>query len=115
MSIWRVNGGKKLYGACFVQGAKNAALPIMAASILCPARTELLNVPRIADVENTLRILRCLGCGVRQDGTGVYIDGGGLDSFSIPREMMEGMRSSVIFLGALLARCCAARHRSHRS
>jgi UDP-N-acetylglucosamine 1-carboxyvinyltransferase len=109
MSIWRVNGGKKLQGACFVQGAKNAALPVMAASVLCPARTELFNVPRIADVENTLRILRCLGCEARQEGTDVYIDSGGLSSFSIPREMMEGMRSSVIFLGALLARCGEAR------
>lgn len=109
MSIWHINGGRRLYGDCFVQGAKNAALPIMAASILSPAQTELLNVPCIADVGNTLRILRHLGCEAVIDGGDVYIDSSGMDNFDIPREMMEGMRSSVIFLGALLARCGQAR------
>jgi UDP-N-acetylglucosamine 1-carboxyvinyltransferase len=109
MSVWHVNGGKKLFGTCFVQGSKNAALPIMAASIMTPAETELMNVPCIADVGNTLRILRSLGCYAEQDGGDVYINSIGLDSFSIPRNMMEGMRSSVIFLGALLARCGEAR------
>lgn len=109
MSVWHVNGGKKLFGTCFVQGSKNAALPIMAASIMTPAETELMNVPCIADVGNTLRILRSLGCYAEQDGGDAYINSIGLDSFSIPRNMMEGMRSSVIFLGALLARCGEAR------
>lgn len=109
MSIWHINGGRKLQGACFVQGAKNAALPIMAASILCPAQTELLNVPRIADVSNTLNILRGLGCDAAQNGGDVNIDSTGLNSSTIPRILMEGMRSSVIFLGALLARCGEAR------
>ena len=109
MSIWHINGGNELKGTCFVQGAKNAALPIMAASILCPAETELLNVPDIADVRNTLRILRYLGCEAEQNGSQVYINSCGLNSCTIPKEMMEGMRSSVIFLGALLARCGEAR------
>ena len=109
MSVWHVNGGKRLRGTCFVQGAKNAALPIMAASLLSPAETELLNVPDIADVKNTLRILRFLGCAAEQDGGDVYINSIGLDACEIPRQMMEGMRSSVIFLGALLARCGEAR------
>ena len=81
----------------------------MAASILCPARSELMNVPRIADVRNTLAILRALGCRAEQDGCDVSIDSAGLCSPAIPRTLMEGMRSSVIFLGALLARCGEAR------
>jgi len=109
MSIWHIHGERPLEGACFVQGAKNAALPIMAASILCPARSELMNVPRIADVRNTLAILRALGCRAEQDGCDVSIDSAGLCSPAIPRTLMEGMRSSVIFLGALLARCGEAR------
>lgn len=109
MSIWHVNGGNRLFGTAFVQGSKNAALPIMAASVLCGAKTELMNVPCIADVGNTLRILRNLGCTAEMDGERVYIDSAGLTSCTIPPEMMEGMRSSVIFLGALLARCGEAR------
>lgn len=109
MSIWHINGGNKLGGTCFAQGAKNAALPIMAATVLCPAETELLNVPAIADVGNTLRILRYLGCEAERDGSDVYINSCGMNSCNIPKEMMEGMRSSVIFLGALLARCGQAR------
>ena len=77
MSIWHIHGERPLEGACFVQGAKNAALPIMAASILCPARSELMNVPRIADVRNTLAILRALGCRAEQDGCDVSIDSAG--------------------------------------
>ena len=80
MSIWHINGGRRLYGDCFVQGAKNAALPIMAASILSPAQTELLNVPCIADVGNTLRILRHLGCEAVIDGGDDYIDSSGMDN-----------------------------------
>ena len=57
MDIWHVWGGKKLHGACFVQGSKNASLPIIAASLIFPAETELMNVPRLNDVDSALRIL----------------------------------------------------------
>ncbi len=105
MAIWHVNGGKRLEGACFVQGAKNAALPILAASVVYPLETELLNVPQLSDVEVSLDILRCLGCTAVQRESRVYIDSRSLGSDTIPRSMMESMRSSVLFMGALLARC----------
>lgn len=105
MAIWHLNGGKRLEGACFVQGAKNAALPILAASVVCPLETELLNVPQLSDVEASLEILRCLGCTAVQQENDVYIDSRSLGSNTIPRRMMESMRSSVLFMGALLARC----------
>ena len=105
MAIWHINGGQKLRGSCFVQGAKNSALPIIAASVISGGVTELLNVPQLSDVTNTLRILRQLGCVAEQQGSDVYINSDGLNSSTIPAQMMEKMRSSVLFMGALLARC----------
>lgn len=105
MAIWHINGGNKLSGSCFVQGSKNAALPIIAASVICGGETELLNVPQLSDVTNSLRILRQLGCTAEQQGNDVYINSNSISSCSIPAAMMEKMRSSVLFMGALLARC----------
>ena len=105
MAIWRIKGGNRLEGSCFVQGSKNAVLPILAASVISPAVTELLNVPALSDVDASLRILRRLGCVAEQHENDVYIDSKPLSSCVIPKEMMECMRSSVLFMGALLARC----------
>lgn len=109
MEIWHVQGGNCLEGACFVQGSKNASLPILAACIVRPARVELKNVPQLRDVDAALRILRHLGCQAEQRGDEVYIDSTGLVRSEIPHELMEEMRSSVIFMGALIARCGEAR------
>lgn len=109
MDIWHIRGGKQLSGACFVQGSKNATLPIIAASIISPARSELFNVPQLRDVDAALRILRHLGCTAEQRRNEVFIDSTYLSSSAIPHELMEEMRSSVIFMGALIARCGEAR------
>ena len=105
MDIWHIRGGRHLEGTCTVQGSKNASLPILAASILAPMRCELHNVPQLRDVDAALRILRHLGCLAEQRGNDVYIDSRTLSCCSIPHALMEEMRSSVIFMGALLARC----------
>lgn len=109
MDIWHLKGGNRLEGACFVQGSKNASLPIIAASIVSPAKSELLNVPQLRDVDAALRILRHLGCTAEQWGSEVYIDSSGLCRRIIPHSLMVEMRSSVIFMGALIARCGSAR------
>ena len=109
MELWHIRGGNRLEGACFVQGSKNASLPILAASIICPASTELLNVPQLRDVDAALRILRHLGCWAEQSGGEVTIDSRNPSCCSIPHSLMVEMRSSVIFMGALLARCGEAR------
>lgn len=109
MDIWRIRGGNRLEGALFVQGSKNATLPIIAASIVCPTQTELLNVPQLNDVDAALRILRHLGCSAEQRGNDVYIDSRTIVRSEIPHSLMEEMRSSVMFMGALLARCGEAR------
>ena len=109
MSIWHINGGNTLTGSTSVQGAKNAVLPIMAASVLTGCETELFNVPELRDVDTTLRILRHLGCTAERDGDVVCIDSRGMSRNFIPHTLMRELRSSVIFLGAILARFGEAR------
>ena len=109
MDIWRIRGGNKLAGVCRVQGSKNASLPILAASILAPCESELQNVPQLRDIDAALCILRHLGCTAEQRDNEVYINAKGVSCCSIPHELMLEMRSSVIFMGALLARCGEAR------
>ena len=109
MELWHIRGGNRLEGACFVQGSKNASLPILAASVICPVSTQLLNVPQLRDVDAALRILRHLGCRAEQRDGEVSIDSRSLSGCNIPHSLMEEMRSSVIFMGALVARCGEAR------
>ena len=105
MSVWRVQGGYPLEGSVTIQGAKNAVLPILAATILTGSETELTNCPQLRDVEASLNILRHLGCKVSRREDTVYIDSRTVTGCTVPHELMLQMRSSVIFLGAILARC----------
>ncbi len=105
MSILRINGGKKLFGEVEVHGAKNSVLPIIAASLLADGETVIHNCPGLSDVEAAIKILVHLGCKVRREGHSVYIDSSTMDRCDIPDSLMREMRSSVIFLGAILARC----------
>ena len=109
MSIWHIYGGNRLAGSTRVQGAKNAVLPIMAASVLSGGETVLHNVPDLRDVTTTLRILQHLGCTAVRDGDTVRIDSRGMHCDFIPHALMRELRSSVIFLGAILARFGTAR------
>ena len=109
MSIWHIYGGNRLTGNTRVQGAKNAVLPIMAASVLSGGETVLHNVPDLRDVTTTLRILQHLGCTAVRDGDTVRIDSRGMHCDFIPHALMRELRSSVIFLGAILARFGTAR------
>ena len=109
MSIWRVQGGYPLEGSVTIQGAKNAVLPVLAACILTDGEIELTNVPVLRDVEASLEILRRLGCTAERQGDVVSLDCRQVTGSAIPGELAGRMRSSVIFLGALLARCGQAR------
>ena len=109
MSIWHIYGGNRLTGSTRVQGAKNAVLPIMAASVLSGGETVLHNVPDLRDVTTTLRILQHLGCTAVRDGDTVRIDSRGMHCDFIPHALMRELRSSVIFLGVILARFGTAR------
>ena len=104
MSMIQIEGGKRLYGSVSVHGAKNSVLPILAASLLARGETVIHNCPNLSDVEAAIRILVYLGCTVRREGEKVCIDTKTLTCSDIPHELMREMRSSVIFLGAILAR-----------
>lgn len=105
MELLRINGGKRLDGSIRVQGAKNSVLPILAASILANGESVIHNCPELSDVSASIKILEHLGCRVKRQGDTVIVDSRSISSCDIPHELMREMRSSVIFLGAVLARC----------
>ena len=104
MSSYLIEGGTPLRGEIPIQGAKNSALPILAASVLAPGVSKLEHCPRLRDVEHTLEILRALGCAAEREDDRVRVDASVLSAAAIPDRLMREMRSSVIFLGAVLAR-----------
>lgn len=108
MGIWKLHGGNRLNGITYIQGAKNAVLPILSGALLSSGITKLTNVPQLRDVDNTLKILSCLGCTVVREGDAVTIDGSQARLCPVPPDLMTHMRSSVLFLGAMLARFGAA-------
>ncbi len=99
--IW---GEHPLRGEVTVHGAKNSALPLLAASLLCREPVFLENCPRLSDVEAALKILRTLGCEARRQGETVFVDASDCSGAQIPETLMRKMRSSIVFLGAILAR-----------
>lgn len=107
MGIYIVQGGRKLEGEICVHGSKNAALPILAACLLTEKEIVLENCPLIADVRQTLEILRELGCRVSLDEKTrtLTLSCAALTKTEIGSEAVRKMRSSILFLGALLGRC----------
>lgn len=104
MSVFRIEGGHPLSGTVRAQGAKNSVLPILAATLLAPGESVIHNCPRLTDVEYTLEILRRLGCRAEREGETVTVSAAAPTGWEIPDELMREMRSSVIFLGAILGR-----------
>ncbi len=104
MSCLEICGGRPLFGRLQVQGAKNSVLPILAATLLAPGQSVLHNCPQLTDVAATAKILKLLGCGVLDEGDTLAVDASQPVGSSIPDPLMREMRSSVIFLGAMLAR-----------
>jgi UDP-N-acetylglucosamine 1-carboxyvinyltransferase len=104
-----INGGKKLHGEVFISGAKNAALPILAATLLCEGKHRIANVPRLADVTTFGRILQNMGASFeRQDGD-ILTDSAMLTNPEAPYDLVRTMRASVLVLGPLVARMGKAR------
>ena len=104
MSVMYIQGGGPLEGELSVHGAKNSVLPILAACLLAGGPVALHNCPRLTDVDAALSILRRLGCRVEREGHTIVVDPAGAAGCSISEEQMRAMRSSIIFLGPLLAR-----------
>ena len=104
MSAYVITGGRRLHGSLDVQGSKNSALPILAATVLVNGRCVVHNCPKLSDTECTIKILRSLGCSVRREGNTVTVDATTVSCSHIPEELMHEMRSSVVFLGAIVGR-----------
>ena len=103
MSYFQITGGIPLEGICPIHGAKNSVLPILAACLLSEGEVTLHHCPALTDVSAALDILTHLGRTVRREGSTVTISGGPPTSGSVPEPLMRAMRSSIIFLGPLLA------------
>ncbi len=104
MSVMYLRGGRPLEGELTVHGAKNSVLPILAACLLAGGPVTLSNCPKLTDVTTALDILRRLGCKAEQEGHRIVVDPTGAEGNAISEKQMQAMRSSIIFLGPLLAR-----------
>ena len=104
MSEIKIKGGKRLTGEIDIQGAKNSVLPVLAATILCGNECTVHNCPTLSDVETSLKILSHLGCKCSKIDNTVVVNSNSMSSYEIPETLMREMRSSVVFLGAIIGK-----------
>ena len=104
MSEYIIKGGRKISGEVTISGSKNAALPIIAASILNKGKTTLYNVPNIHDTQMMFEILNKIGGKVTKKNNKIIIETSKINKYEIPEDLMRQMRSSVIFAGSLIGR-----------
>ncbi|MBQ7794352.1 MAG: UDP-N-acetylglucosamine 1-carboxyvinyltransferase [Clostridia bacterium] len=100
-----IEGGRRIDGEFALQGAKNAVLPILAATVLNGGKNIVYNCPELSDVSSTIEVLENLGCKVVRHQNILEVDSSDMNSHTIPERLMRKMRSSIIFLGAIIARC----------
>ncbi len=103
-----IDGPAELSGEIDIQGAKNSTLPLLAAAVLCKGQTVLHNCPNLSDVDTAVQILEYLGCRCFREGSTLTVNNA-VTRCEIPHELMRGMRSSIVFLGAIVSRCGEAR------
>ncbi|MFH1654360.1 MAG: UDP-N-acetylglucosamine 1-carboxyvinyltransferase [Pseudomonadota bacterium] len=104
-----INGGKELHGTVKVSGAKNAALPIMAASLLSTGNHRLKNIPQLRDIQTMKRLLEHNGAIIESDADGMNISTGKFNTNEAPYDLVKTMRASVLVLGPLIAMLRRAR------
>lgn len=105
MSRLIVVGGRKLKGEITVEGAKNAVLPILAATVLNGGINVIKGCPVLSDVSLMFDILRGLGCKVSVENDMAEVDSSTLNNTVIPDGLAKEMRSSIFLMGPMLARC----------
>lgn len=104
MDSIQICGQTVLRGEVSVQGSKNVTLPILAATILIPGVTVVHNCPDIADISHMIKLLECVGCKVIRNRNTITVDAKNVEYAELPAKYVKTMRSSVMFLGAMLAR-----------
>jgi len=105
MRKYRIQGGNRIHGTLRVGGAKNAALPILAAVLLTEGKSTLYNCPDIADIHISIDILRHIGCEVHFENNTLTVNAAHINSTELPTHLVCKMRSSILFMGAMLGRC----------
>ena len=105
MSKFIIQGGKKLRGEIRIGGAKNAVLPILAATVMNSAENILFDCPNLKDVDTMINILSAIGCRVKFEDNVLTVDSSTLSSHIIPEHLVREMRSSIFLMGPMLARC----------
>ena len=103
MDKFRVQGPTRLTGEVIISGAKNAALPILFAALLAEEPVEIQNVPKLRDIDTTMKLLSQLGARVERNGS-VHVDAGPVNIFCAPYDLVKTMRASIWALGPLVAR-----------
>lgn len=104
MDRYVITGRQPLEGSVRVSGAKNASLPLLAATLLAEGTSVLLEIPRLADVKHMLEVLEHLGCRVDWQEEALLINASSLRDWSVAEELMRQMRASNLILGPVLAR-----------
>ncbi len=104
MDYLKIKGGAKLSGSIQISGAKNSALPVIAATILSDKPVKLTNLPNVVDIRTLLKLLDILGGTVEHNDTVANIDNGTMNSTKAVYEIVSQMRASILVLGPLLAR-----------
>jgi UDP-N-acetylglucosamine 1-carboxyvinyltransferase len=104
-----IEGGVPLSGEVPISGAKNAALPILAATLLAPGEHRLHHIPPLADISTIKKLLGNLGVTFREEGDALVVDTGNLTGAEAPYELVKTMRAAVLVLGPLVARARQAR------
>ncbi|RME05725.1 MAG: UDP-N-acetylglucosamine 1-carboxyvinyltransferase [Deltaproteobacteria bacterium] len=105
----RIEGGHPLSGRVTIGGAKNAALPLIAATLLVPGKCRLLGVPRLRDIDTICRLLRILGVEVSEEDHRLDIDAERIEGTEAPYDLVRKMRASILVLGPLVGRMGHAR------
>ena len=109
MGKFIIEGGVPLKGKVRINGAKNSALPLMAACLLTEGRCQLKNVPQLVDIITMKKVLEGLGSVIERENEGLKIDCTSLSNYEAPYELVRMMRASILVLGPLLARLGRAR------
>ncbi len=109
LDSFKIIGNRQINGQITVQGAKNSVLPILAATLLIHGVSIIHNCPKLSDVDVAVEILKSLGCIVERQGNTITVDASDVHSYEVPDDLMAKMRSSVMFLGPILARCKSAK------
>lgn len=104
MEKYVINGGHRLSGEISIQGAKNAVLPVLAASVISGKVSTITNIPNLRDVDMMIKILDSIGAKTHIEGNVLTVDSSTIDKIEVPEELVREMRSSIIIMGALLAR-----------